>query len=56
MQVFAFIYLQILSLWLRKFHIQSPSSIRGPKYTTGSGKKVQTTVAFDTRSAPVGCP
>ena len=56
MQVFAFIYLQILSLWLRKFHIQSPSSIRRSKYTTEIGKKVQTTVAFATRPAPVGCP
>ena len=50
MQVFTFKYLQILSFWLCKFHIQSPSSIRVPKYTTESGEKVQTTVAFDTRA------
>ena len=56
MQVFAFIYLQILSFLLCKFHIQSPSSIRVPKYTTESGKKGQTTVAFAPRSTPVGCP
>ena len=46
MQVNTFIYLQILSLWLRKFHIQSPYSIRRSKYTTGKCEKVQTTVAF----------
>ena len=55
MQVNTFIYLQILPLWLRKFHIQSPSSIRVPKYTTERGKKGQTTVAFGTPSSPVGC-